>query len=340
MDKDETISNVYNHQDHGFGSRLDTFKRAHAINPEITMKDVADWFDRKVENKKREPGFNSFVAHKPREEYQVDLMFLKDPVVPKKVMKAHQQKGRYAPIVEQEKTEYDPLPDASKPLMVFCDVFSRRIWIVPMQDSKSKTIISALQEGFDKMGDKPEILYSDQEGGLRSKEAQEYLERSNIKIIFTRHHAAFVERQIRTIKSMILKRVERWVDRRPANWGEWRTPAFLAKICNLRNEGRENATTQMKPQEAEEPENRDRVLTRLEVERKTNRPLEKINVGDYVQYYGPKKKAFTKEFASVWAKPVTKVVAKVEVGRQLLYRLENQPGELYLRAEIRKVRHP
>ena len=224
--------------------------------------------------------------------------------------------------------------------MVFCDVFSRRIGIVPMEDSKSKTIVSALQQGFNDMGGKPEILYSDQEGGLRSKEAQEYLERNKIKMIFTRHHAAFVERQIRTIKDMILKRAERWVDRQPPNWGEWRSPAFLAKICNLRNEGKENATTQMKPQEAEEPENQDRVLTRLEVERKTNRPLERINEGDYVQYYGPKKKPFAKEFASVWAKPVKKVTEKVRIGRQDLYRLENQPGELYLRAEIRKVRPP
>ena len=81
-------------------------------------------------------------------------------------------------------------------------------------------------------------------------------------------------------------------------------------------------------------------MTRLELERKSNRPLERLNVGDYVQYYGPKKKSFSKEFESVWAKPVTKITEIVKIGEQSLYRLENHPTELYVRAEIRKVPAP
>ena len=339
MDKDEVISQVY-HDDSGYGSRVHTFKRAHTVNPAITMRDVATWFDRHVENKKMESGFNSWVAHKPHEEYQIDLMFLKDPIVPKKVMKGHQQKGRYAPIIEKEKTEYDPLPDSNKPLMVFCDVFSRRIWIEPLETSKGPDLVEALRRGFVRMGGKPEILYSDQEGGIRSKDTQRFLEVQKIKMIFTRHHAAFVERQIRTIKSMILKRAEQWVNREPPNWEEWRTPAFLTRICNIRNGERENATTAMKPTEAERDDNREQVQDRLEVERKTKRTYENINVDDWVQYYGPKKKPFAKEFASVWVKVPDQVSEKVQVGRQTMYRLKNQPSELYLRAEIRKVHPP
>ena len=339
MDKDEVISQVY-HDESGYGSRVHTFKRAHAINAAITMKDVAAWYDRNVENKKMETGFNSWVAHKPREEYQIDLMFLKDPVVPKKVMKGHQQKGRYAPIIEKEKTEYGPLPDSDKPLMVFCDVFSRRIWIEPMTGNKAANIIEALKEGFVKMGGKPEILYSDQEGGLKSKEAIKFLEEQKIKTIFTRHHAAFVERQIRTIKGMILKRVEQWVNRKPPNWQEWRSPEFLRRICEIRNGERENATTAMKPEDAEQDENREQVRDRLDYKAKRMRPYRDIEVGDYVQYYGPKKKPFAKEFASVWVKEPAKVVGTATVGRQTMYRLEGQPTELYLRAEIRKVPAP
>ena len=190
------------------------------------------------------------------------------------------------------------------------------------------------------MGGEPEILYSDQEGGLKSKEAQKFLEEQKVKMIFTRHHAAFVERQIRTIKDMILKRVEQWVNRNPPNWQEWRSPEFLTRICNIRNGERENATTTMKPTDAEQEENREQVQTRLELKRKTNRPYEKIKKDDYVQYYGPKKKPFAKEFASVWVKEPAKVVDTVQVGRQTMYKLEGQPNELYLRAEIRKVAPP
>ena len=339
MDKDEVISQVYHH-DSGYGSRVNTFKRAHAVNAAITMKDVASWYDRNVENKKMETGFNSWVAHKPHEEYQIDLMFLKDPIVPKIVMKGHQQKGRHAPIIEKEKTEYLALPDSAKPLMVFCDVFSRRIWIEPMETNKAGNIIEALRRGFEKMGGTPEILYSDQEGGLKSKEAIKFLEEQQIKMIFTRHHAAFVERQIRTIKGMILKRVEQWVHRNPPNWQEWRSPAFLARICNVRNGERENATTAMKPKEAQQPEHTEQVRTRLEFKATRKRPYKPIEIGDYVQYYGPKKKPFAKEFASVLVKESAKVVDTVRVGRQTMYRLEEQPNELYLRAEIRKVPAP
>ena len=166
MDKDEIIRQIYHH-DSGYGSRVNTFKRAHAVNAAITMKDVASWYDRNVENKKMETGFNSWVAHKPHEEYQIDLMFLKDPIVPKKVMKGHQQKGRYAPIIEKEKTEYNALPDSAKPLMVFCDVFSRRIWIEPMETNKAGNIIEALNRGFEKWAGSPRYSTPTRKGGLR-----------------------------------------------------------------------------------------------------------------------------------------------------------------------------
>ena len=340
--KDDIINATYNHE-HGFGSRVDTFKRAHAQQADITMKDVARWYEANIENKKRDAGFNSFVAHRPKEEYQVDLMFLKNKIVPKKVIKKHQKKkgeDGVAPIEDVEKTEYDPLPESDKPLMVLCDIFTRRIWIVPMENSDRHTIQAALQEGFEHMGGKPEILYSDQEGGLRSNEAQKWLRDNNVKMIFTRHHAAFVERQIRTVKDTMLKRIEKWATRDPPNWGLWRSKPFLKQICDIRNNERENATTQLKPVDAERAENHTKLVTRLELERKSNRPLERINVDDYVQYYGQKKKPFSKEFESVWAKPVTKITEIVKVGEQNLYRLENQPTELYVRAELRKVPAP
>jgi hypothetical protein len=138
-------------------------------------------------------------------------------------------------------------------------------------------------------------------------------------MIFTRHHAAFVERQIRTIRSMILKRVEQWAKRQPPNWKEWRSQDFLKRICEIRNGERENATTAMKPKDAEQDENREQVRDRLDYKAKRMRPYRDIEVGNYVQYYGPKKKPFAKEFASVWVKEPAKVVGTATVGRQTMY---------------------
>ena len=215
--------------------------------------------------------------------------------------------------------------------MVFCDVFTRRIWVIPLEGSKAPALIAALQQGFVQMGGKPEILYSDQEGGIKSNEAQEWFAKNNIKSIFTRAHAAFVERQIRTIKDMILKRLEKSQD-----WASWRTPEFLARICKIRNEGRENATTQMKPIDAEKEENHEPVLTRLEAVRKTNRSYSPLRVGDRVKYYGPKKKAFDKEFTSVWDKKADRIKSIVRIHDQNFYKLEKEPGE-FLRAELLKL---
>ena len=115
------------------------------------MKDVAAWYEANVENKKKLPGYNSFVAHKPHEEYQVDLMWITDKVIPKTVIKQHQQpntkdeKGKKVTgkKLDVETTEYDPLPDSKKPLMVFCDVFTRRIWVIPLEGSKAAALIAA-----------------------------------------------------------------------------------------------------------------------------------------------------------------------------------------------------
>ena len=346
--KNDIINAAYNHE-HGFGSRVDTFKRAHAQRHEINMKDVARWYEANVENKKRFTGYNSWVAHRAKEEYQVDLMFLKNPIIPRVVEKGHQQpnvKNEKGKVIEKGKilrvktTEYDKLPGSDLPLMALCDVFTRRIWIVPMDHNDSAHIQVALHEGFDGMGGKPEVLYSDQEGGLKGNETQAWLGERNIKIIFTRHHAAFVERQIRTIKDMMLKRVEKWATRDPPNWGEWRSRPFLKKICDIRNNERENATTQMKPQEAEDPENHTKVITRLEIERTKNRPYETLKKGDHVKYYDKHKGVFGKEYESFWAKPVTTIKDIEKIGAQDMYRLENQPRELYIRAEIRKVPAP
>ena len=71
-EKDEIIAQTY-HDTAGFGSVLDTYRKAHARDASITVKDVAQWKERYVERKKQLRGYNSFVAHKPREEYQIDL---------------------------------------------------------------------------------------------------------------------------------------------------------------------------------------------------------------------------------------------------------------------------
>ena len=75
---------------------------------------------------------------------------------------------------------------------------------------KGKTpldIITGNMEGIVKMGGKPQILYSDNEGAFNSKLFREYCDGEKIKSITTRTHAWVAERFIRTLKNMISKRI-------------------------------------------------------------------------------------------------------------------------------------
>ena len=56
-----------------FGSIKDVFKEAKKENDDIKEKDVKEWKDGAVQRKINLAGTNSFVASKPREEYQMDL---------------------------------------------------------------------------------------------------------------------------------------------------------------------------------------------------------------------------------------------------------------------------
>ena len=77
LTKDQIISNIDYNNETGFGSIQETFKKAKAENPEITITDVRD-FMRKQPNKQIRgyKGANSFTAPIARFEYQIDIMYM------------------------------------------------------------------------------------------------------------------------------------------------------------------------------------------------------------------------------------------------------------------------
>ena len=49
---------------------------------------------------------------------------------------------------------------------IMIDVFSRFMVVVPIKNKNEANIASGIIEGFNKMGGKPKILYTDDEGGI------------------------------------------------------------------------------------------------------------------------------------------------------------------------------
>ena len=71
---DEIIDSVY-HDPAGYGSMAYTLKHAKNQDPTIKPEDIRNWMEKHIENKGKMRGFNSYVASRPNQEYQMDLMF-------------------------------------------------------------------------------------------------------------------------------------------------------------------------------------------------------------------------------------------------------------------------
>ena len=135
MDQNKIIEQAY-HDPLGYGSVQNTLRDARQQDPSITLEDVKKWKEENVEQTKQQPGYNSFVAYKPYEEFQVDLFFMPD------------QKYKVG--------------------MLTVDIFTKYTEVIPIMDKTDGSILAALMEGFKKMGGKPETIYSDDEPALSS----------------------------------------------------------------------------------------------------------------------------------------------------------------------------
>ena len=92
--------------------------------------------------------------------------------------------------------------------MVLIDVFTKYAVVVPIKSKDPPDYLARLMEGLNKMNNKPELIYGDDEGSLNSHVVNEYLTKEKIELHRTRGHPAFAERLIRTFKDKLFKRIE------------------------------------------------------------------------------------------------------------------------------------
>ena len=134
MSKDEIINKTY-YDLGGFGSIKATLEDAHKYDKNITLDDVKAWFNKNVEKKTKQRGMNSFIANEPRDEYQMDLMFLND-------LK-------------------DPIYTTG---LLMVDIFTNFPTVVPIKTKQIHDVAVAIEQAIEKMGGKPITIYSDNEG--------------------------------------------------------------------------------------------------------------------------------------------------------------------------------
>jgi hypothetical protein len=278
----------------GFGSIAETLKDSKKYDKSITYEDIKKWkASQAFGQKSKMRGMNSFIADKPKEEYQMDLFFLSD----------------------------EPVAINSALLMV--DIFSKYTQVVPVKSKKIPDVMTAIKECMGKMGGKPSTLYTDNEGAFLSNEAKKYFQDEGIRHLTTLGHAPVAERQIRTVKDMIYKRI----DHTKQNWWEVLYPVLLTY-----NHKKVHSVTKMTPANAMKPSNTAEVKFNLELKKLSSRVYPNLSVGDFVRIYRKKDK-HDKERVSNYSKDKYKIEDIQESMGQNFYKLEGQAKAL-MRSEI------
>jgi hypothetical protein len=296
VDKDKIISSVYYDF---YGSIKDTFNEAKKKDPSIKYDDVKEWFSKNCVRKTNVKGFNSFIAQEPYQEYQIDLFFIND----------------------LDDQEY-------KIGLLIIDIFTKYITVVPLKTKQPEDMLDGLKTGFENMGKSPKSIYSDDEGSFNSKLLQEYFKNNNIQHIVTRGHAPYAERGIRTVKSLIYRRIEASKD----NNIQWTDTKILANSLTTYNYIMKSRTHGKTPNEARDKKNTLDVKLLLEARKINKRKYPDIKVGDLVRVY-TKKPNFSKERVPVWSENRFKVDKIEEKKGQGFYYLEGRERPL-LRHEI------
>jgi hypothetical protein len=297
---DDKISEVYYDQT-GFGSMANTYQDVKKKYPEITLKQVKEWYAKNAEYNVRSVGYNSFIASAPLQEFQVDLFNMKS-----------KKEG-----------------DVYRMAMAGIDIFTKKAMAVAIPNKTKESLLEALKKIFAELG-KPKVLMTDEEGGLVSNFVYDYLKKEGIKYIINRNHAPFVERYIRTLKNMISKRL---IKRPDVHWYDLLFETYL-----VYNRKMVSSVTKMTPAEAEKKDNQAKVRMNLQLQKKHNKQYDIINLGDKVRLYRKRKRVGEKEDVPIWSKAtyeVVKIEDHPEAGK--LYYLENNPEKPILRSQILKV---
>ena len=280
--KKEIIEKVYFGPD-GFGSLKEVLKDAKKLDDIITCDDVKEWKSKQTFGQKAKPrGSNSFIAQEPYQEYQCDLFFFPKP------RSSEIQRTRATWRGEQR------LWSKTTNALLIVDIFTKFTQVVPLKSKQIPDVLAGLQECLKLMGSgaarSPQSMYMDSEGALVSRDIKAWFESVDIKAIYTLGHAAVAERQIRTVKDLIYRRIEH-------TGADWVTK--ISEVLHTYNHKMVHTVSKFTPVDARKPGNLAQVKFNLELRAKKQRTYPDLEVGDYVKIFHKKDK-LDKERHSNW----------------------------------------
>ena len=308
----------------------------------ITEKDVKNWKEALEAHKKQVPGYNSFIASKPYEEFQIDLLFFtkEGAAEPKTEVKKIDEEAAAAAAAPAPAAGAEAEAEPKKkyiPGLIMVDTFSKYCVIVILLGGKTTvSVATGLMEAltlmgcYEDSGHLPETIYSDNEPALTSKDMQKWFTEKGIRHLTTQGHAPVAERTIRTIKAINDAR-----KKAPANKDrDWQE--VLQESVKAYDDVHSHRATEMTPENARLPANTDQVKQNLEEKRVSTRKYPNIIVGDNVRLYH-KKNQLDKERVALWSDTIYKVDEIVVSKRQKMYKISNGKEHKYMRHELLKI---
>ena len=259
-----------------------------------------------VEVKRNPRGYNSFISPHNNHTYQIDIFFIS-----KKDLKVKQRfRGG----------------------LVCIDVLSKYAVVVPIKSKDTYDVIEGTKEALKKMGEKPQLIYTDDERAIAGEDFQEFVEGEGIKLYRTRNHPAFAERFIRTFKDKLFKRVEadekkgkeniQWID-------------YIFEIMLTYNNKDIHSAIGMTPNKARNKDNEFRARLNILMKARKEKLYPEIKVGDKVKII--RKKAITeKERTSNFLQGEYTVEEITQSLGQTYFRMADYPRKL-MRHELLKV---
>ena len=91
-------------------------------------------------------------------------------------------------------------------LLIVIDVFTRFLWVVPLEDKSSKTVMTAFTEVFSG-GRRPNSIRCDKGSEFTNRWLKAFMKKTGVYLFFTKNEvkANYAERVIRTLKTMMFR---------------------------------------------------------------------------------------------------------------------------------------
>ena len=167
-----------------------------------------------------------------------------------------------------------------KYILACIDIFTRKLYCIPMKNKYNDEVKLALKLSFEEAGVHPNIITSDNNATLLSNECQQVLIKHNIihDVVPKDDHASLglIDRVARTLKTILHKR---FVKSGTTNWID-----NLSTVVNQYNNTPHSAIDDIKPNDADKPEN---IYTIIEINlNKKNKQTtfnNPFNIDDYVR---------------------------------------------------------